>query len=323
MVVAVVVILVTAHHGGHHASTARAKLQWAPPAMKSPQTIGLKSGSDPENLQLSPHRDYVLKIPPGGLHGTVEIDGGHNVTLIGGSITVPSTANQTDNGADNTDTAIYIRDSTGTVHIEGVLIKAEHDVQYDGIDINAPKATVQVENVRVQAVYGSEKTEHADVIQPWGGVRLLEVDHLTADGDYQGLTIDPPAGITETADIRNVDLTVVPPPTALAKITVGGGIMLWLTGTYNCDAPQTRLENVFVSNEGGLVPTARTVWPVSTDTLPCAGVLGKDQMSWPKLPVTGAVKFGKPPHGPFVPAGVAGNGYKTPGYISHSGTAKP
>jgi hypothetical protein len=322
--VALVVILVTAHRSSRHTDSAPGKLLWAPPIMKSPTTIGLKSGSDPEHLRLSPKQDYVLKMPPDGVHGTIEIDGGHNVTLIGGSVIVPSTANQTDNGADNTDTAIYIRHSTGTVHIEGVLIKADHDVQYDGIDINAPKATVQIENVRIEKVYGSASTEHADAIQPWGGVRLLQIDNLTADGDYQGLTINPNLS-SVTANIHNVDLTADPRPTAIASHTVGGGIMLWLTSTSSCSAAaRAHLENVYVNNQSGRVATARTVWPSSNSPLPCAGVLHGDQMSWPKLPsVTGVVNFGTPPDGSFVPDGLAGNSYISPGYVGHPSTVKP
>ena len=236
---------------------------------------------------------------------------------------MPYTANQTDNGADNTDTGIYIRHSTGTVHIEGVLIKADHDVQYDGIDINAPKATVQVENVRIEALYGSKTTEHADAIQPWGGVRALEVDHLTVDGDYQGLTIIPPPGAAETANIRNADLTIDPRPTALAEHTVGGGIMVWLTSTTNCVAPRTRLENVYVYNQSRRIATASAVWPPPTAHLSCAAVVGHGEVSWPRLPVTGVVTFGKPPYGSFVPVGVAGIHYRSPGYLRIPDTVKP
>ena len=72
------------------------------------------------------------------------------------------------------------------MHIEGILIHGETDVMFDGIDINAPEATVQIENVRMTGVWGSDGTEHADAIQTWGGVKDLRVDHLLADGDYQG-----------------------------------------------------------------------------------------------------------------------------------------
>ena len=293
-----------------------AKLLWAPPPMASSKTIVVQSGLDPDRLHLSLRQNYVLRIPAGGVHGTIEIDGGHNVTMIGGTVTVPSAANQTDNGADNTDTAIYIRHSTGTVHIEGVLINADRDVEYDGIDVNAPRATVQVENVKMEALYGSRTTEHADAIQTWGGVKVLDIDNLTADGDYQGLTINPNLGTVGQAYIRNVDLTVDQPPRALASRTVGGGVMLWLTTTTGCDGPKTSLDNVYISNEHTGVATRRTVWPSTTGDPSCAGLLKGNEMSWPGLPVTGFVTFGKPQHGSFVPAGVAGGGYKSPGYIA-------
>jgi hypothetical protein len=286
--------------------------------LTDPRTIVLKSGLDPDYVGLPPDQDAILVVPSGGIHGTVEIDGGHNVVMIGGSITVPSTANQTDNGADDTDTGIYIRHSTGTVHIEGVSITGDPDTQFDGIDINAPDATVQLENIRVTNVWGSNTTEHADVVQTWGGVRALRIDRLSGDGDYQGLTVDPDLGPVGSVDLENVDLTYDPIPPALASITVGGGYMIWLTkGVDTCSAPsQTTLNNVYVYDESGRVPAGNTVWPPSVGTdLPCAGELSGTLATWNSLPVTGHANLTAPPGGPFVPAGVAGDSYHSPGYI--------
>ena len=292
-------------------------MSWAPPALTNPTTITVVSGLDPEHLTLDRQRDYILKLPSGGIHGTLEIDGGHNVVLIGGHITVPASANQADNGRDNTDTAIYVRDSTGTVHIEGVLIDADPNVMFDGIDVNAPQATVDIENVRIDDVYGSYATEHADVIQTWGGARAVRVDHLSADGDYQGLTIAPDLGTVGSADLRNVDLTLDQRPTALAQATVAGGYMIWLTrGTTTCEATPTHLANVYVDDNSDRVAEANTVWPLSTGTLACAARLDAGSVSWPRLPVTGSVTLGARTTGPFVPVGVVGSGYKSPGYAS-------
>lgn len=295
----------------------RALLKWAPPALVNPHTIVLRSGLDPDHLSLSPHQDYILKVPAGGIHGTVEIDGGHNVVMIGGSITVPSTANQTDNGADDTDTGIYIRHSTGTVHIEGVSITGDPDTQFDGIDVNAPLATVQLENIRVANVWGSNTTEHADVVQTWGGIRVLRIDRLTGAGDYQGLTVNPDLGPVGSVDIDNVNLTYEAPPPALAPMTVGGGYMIWLTkGVDTCYAPtQTKLKNVYVYDKSRRVRRSNTVWPPSRGTnLPCAARRDGTVVTWKKLPVRGHVELTAPPAGPFVPAGAAGNSYHSPGY---------
>ena len=295
--------------------TGQRPLRWAPPALSSPQTVSVPSGHDPYVLNLSTTQDYIVKLPSGGLHGTLEINGGHNVVLIGGEIVVPSTANQTDNGADGSDTALYVRHSTGVVHLEGLLLRGETDVQFDGIDVNAPEAVVQVEDVRMTALYGSLTTEHADAIQTWGGAKALDIDDLSADGDYQGLTINPNEGSVASADIENVDLTVDPRPPALAEISVGGGIMLWLTSeTTTCNARPVALSNVYILNNGGLVPSTETFWPSPTSGLACAGHVSGATVTWPALPVSGSVTLGAPPGGPFVPAGLAGRSYVSPGY---------
>jgi hypothetical protein len=292
-------------------------LTWAPPTMTDPTVITVRSGEDPDVLNLSTSQDYILKLPSSGIRGTLEVNGGHNVVLIGGEITVPSSANQTDNGADDTDTAIYIRASTGTVHVEGVLIRAAADTKFDGIDINAPEAVVHVENVRVEDVYGSLTTEHADVIQTWGGAKALDVDDLTANGDYQGLTIDPDLGSLGSADIENVDLTAEAPPTPLAQGTVGGGIMLWLTaGTNSCESSPVTLNDVYISDTNSLIAPASTVWPSPSSGLKCDARVKGSTVSWPGLPVNGSLTLSAPPDGSFVPEGVAGNSYVSPGYAT-------
>lgn len=312
---AVALALVIAFVIAYLAGRSSPLLRWAPPRLVDPATVNVESGLDPDVLNLSTSEDYFLKLPPTGIHGTVEINGGHNVVLIGGSITVPSTANQTDNGADHTDTAIYVHDSTGTVHIEGVVIKADPYVMFDGIDVNAPQAIVQVENVRMEDVYGSYSMEHADVIQTWGGAKDLRVDRLTADGDYQGLQIDPDLGRLGSAEIQNVDLTDDARPSALASETIGGQIMIWLTGgTTTCDSAPVSFSNVYLSNDTDRITSGDTVWPATDSGLSCNSVLQGNQISWPKLPVTGSVTFGTPPNGPYVPLGVAGTKYLSPGY---------
>jgi hypothetical protein len=292
------------------------RLTWAPPTLTDPAVVSVANGRDPDVLNLSLSRDYVVTVPSGGIHGTVEINGGHNVVLIGGEITVPSTANQTDNGADDTDTAIYIRGSTGTVHIEGILIRADPNTEFDGIDVNAPQATVHVENVRMDDVYGSRTTEHADVIQTWGGAKTLDVDNLTANGDYQGLQIAPDLGSVENADLQNVDLKTESPPLALAENTFGGGIMLWLTeGTNTCRSSPVTLDNVYVSDLSDRIVPVNTVWPSTSSQLACDPTVTGNIISWPDLPVNGSVTLGAPPQGSFVPEGRAGNAYTSPGYV--------
>lgn len=302
--------------GRHQSARHQLTLRWPRPAVSSPITMDVGNGST--HLVLSRERDYVLVLPKRGKTGSLWIQGGHNVVLVGGEITIPSTANQTDNGADNTDTAIYIDGATGVVHIEGVLLRAASEVMFDGIDVNAPRATVQIENVRVTGVWGSDRTEHADVIQTWGGVRRLRIDRLSATGDYQGLTIAPDLGPTGGADIEDVDLTLLPPPRALRRASIGGGHMLWLTtGIRTCRTFPVALANVYIEDYRR-IPRSDVVWPQARNTrLRCRGVLRDGHISWPSLPVRGSVTLARPPTGPFVPSGVAGPNYVSTG--SHSG----
>jgi hypothetical protein len=289
-------------------------LDWAPPTLTAPTVVTVPDGKDPAVLRLSTSKDYVVQLPPDGIHGTLEINGGHNVDLVGGEITVPSTANQTDNGADDTDTALYVRAATGTVHIEGLLIKADEDTLFDGIDVNAPEATVQVENMRVEDVYGSLDSEHADVIQTWGGVKQLDVDGLTANGDYQGLQIAPDLGPVGTVNLDHVDMTAEAAPPSLAATASGGGIMLWLTRGRTCESPTVSMRDVYVSNLTHRIASIDTAWPSPGSGSSCALTQIGETLVWPQLPVSGGVTIGPPPGGPFVPEGEAGNSYVSPGY---------
>jgi hypothetical protein len=91
--------------------------------------------------------------------------------------------------------------------------------------------------------------------------------------------------------------------------------MIWLThGTSSCEATPTAFSNVYVSNESDRVPNSETTWPASGGDLPCAGILAAGRVSWPALPVSGSVVLSRPPGGEFVPDGVAGDNYVSPGY---------
>ena len=130
--------------------------------------------------------------------------GGRNVVLIGGHITVPPGAT-----SQAQQRAIYIKDPTGTVHIEGVKIDNSGGSQFDGIAVAAPLATLQLENLRITGISGSLKTLHADIFQPWGGAKEIRIDHLTGTSDYQGLQI-PPDSLTRSAETKLMPLTTRP-----------------------------------------------------------------------------------------------------------------
>lgn len=60
-------------------------LTWKPPTLIHPITISVSNAN--HNLQLDPTKDYILHITAlGGL----QINGGHHVVLIGGTINIPT-----------------------------------------------------------------------------------------------------------------------------------------------------------------------------------------------------------------------------------------
>jgi hypothetical protein len=270
------------------------KLRWAPPALVAPTTVAVGQGD--QTLSLDKTKDYVLNLGAVPHLGQLAIVGGRNVVLKGGAITLPATSTKA--------TALVIKDNVGTVHVEGVAFDgSQHEM--DAIQIVAPSSTVQVENVRATGLLGSFNTNHSDVIQPWGGVAKLRVDHLTADSNYQGIFTRPDQGAIGSVDLQNVDLTF---NNAAAGST--GGYLLWMT--TGCSMAPTTLSNVFITPRAGTnVGTA--VWPATNDSS-CPSKLTGNSVTFPKLPVTGGVIGGAPAAGSFVPAGVAGVAYSSPGY---------
>lgn len=285
-------------------------LRWPGPSFSNAVVLHAKQGKN--HFELSHHKDYVIVIPRPRLVGTLWIEGGHNIDVVGGHITVPASANQLDNGADNTDSDIYEEGATGTVHLEGLLLDAMSNVMFDAIDVNAPRADVQIERVRVNGLYGSDLTEHADAVQTWGGVRKLQIDALSVVGDYQGLTIDPDLGSVGSVDVDNTDLTLTGVPALLRSTSVGGGHMLWLTrGADSCASGRIRLSNVYIDDEiTRKVPAADTVWPARDSALSCRARVRAGRASWPLLPVQGFVTLARAPGGAFVSTSSVGAAYQ-------------
>jgi hypothetical protein len=281
-------------------------LRWAPPLLVEPKTITLGTGYT--HTTLANNRDYVIKLPTTKKVGGTWIDGGHNVVIVGGAVTVPAPAGTTETGAERR--AFYIKGTTGTVHIEGVEIDNPSGTQFDGVAIAAPNATVQLENLRITNLRGGLAAYHSDIVQPWGGVKALRMDHLTGSSDYQGLTLAEDLGPIGSSVISNVNLVALSTPT-----TDKGGHMLWLTkGTQTCQSQPVHLSNVYLQprNDRSL---STSVWPPSSSSLGCPAS-GDALVSWPKLQVVaGGVGAGTPVAGDYVPAGSVGLRYKTPGYL--------
>ena len=123
-------------------------------------------------------------------------------------------------------------------------------------------------------------------MQTWAGPSELRIDGMTGSTNYQGFFLlpqqfgDQPE--PERFDLRNIDITGVE----------GSGYMLWRD---DADWPITT-QDVWVSPQADPDDREAFLWPRD------------DEESWTD------VQVGNPPDGPFVPEGVAGVGYRSPGY---------
>jgi len=304
-----------------------ATLRWAPPVLTNPTTIALNDGYS--KLALNPTKDYILKMPPSVKRGGVSVMGGRNVVIIGGHVQLPAEQraddgrlircddqkNCDDGGCSTSATpptswdyhqycrAFYFAKTTGTVHIEGVLIDGRRTKQ-DAFAINAPAATVQIQNVRVEGLYGDEATWHADVIQPWGGVKALRVDRLTAETAFQGLQIAPdPRG--------NPSIGMI----TLARTNISGSGNWKIMASYGCTFARRLVFMELYVQPGPGRTLGTTIWPRATSDQACrAMVRNGTEAVWPAAAMQGVVRLGPPPGGDFVRAGVAGTTYQSPGY---------
>jgi hypothetical protein len=184
---------------------------------------------------------------------------------------------------------VYLKGQTGTIHIEGLHIGGAELAEAFNLDQRLG-AIVQLQNIRIETVRGLRAGHHADLVQTWAGPAELRIDGLTGSTDYQGFFLLPNQHFTGDAprkfDFRRMNITG----------TDKAGYLLWR---------QTNPAFEFSLSEVWLQPN-----PKRTD---------RDQFLWPK-PSTGDkswenVKIGVPPAGDFVPEGVAGLNYVSPGYV--------
>ncbi|HEX7289578.1 MAG TPA: hypothetical protein VF250_00500 [Conexibacter sp.] len=269
------------------AGASAATLRWPKPTLTNPITVQLGTGYT--HTMLSTTRDYVVKLPSTKKYGGTWLEGGHNIVIVGGSVTIPASVTE---ATTPKRAAIYIKGATGTVHIQGVLIDGAGGAQMDGIDVDAPQATVQLQYDRIVNVRGGQNSWHGDVVQPFGGVKALRIDHLTGSSNFQGLFLNPTLGPIGSATLSNVNLVA----TTTATLD-GGGAMLWTNNDPAvCTKYPVSLSNVWVQPRPGW-SLAGAVWPHQLATYgACPGV-------------TGGVYRGIPSTGSYVPAGSVGLGY--------------
>jgi hypothetical protein len=277
---AVVLVVTLASPGGPRVGSGP-RLAWAPPELHAPQTVRASPGS--RTLRLDPTRDYRVKLPDGRLTGPggLTIVGGRNVVLIGGTIDVALEGAAPSVSARR---GLLLKDQTGTMHVEGLLIRGP-DLS-EGIDLDQRQGgVVQLQNVRVEGVHARDQKgftdNHPDVVQSYAGPAELRIDRLTGDTDYQGLFLNPrefSSRLPRRFDLRHLQIAGGPTSQYL----------LWQAEPF-----PLAIRDVWLRPARGR-SVAQALWP--------------DPTAWR------GVRVGTPPGGDFVPADVPGADYASPGY---------
>jgi hypothetical protein len=274
-------------------------LSWSPPALQDPITI--RVGTTGGVPALERDRDYLIVMPSAPRTEGLVLNGGRNVVLIGGEIAI---GYQGKGPTINARRGLYITNASGVVHVEGLLVHG--DDLSEGIQISAPQAIVQLQNVAVRNVHARDQVgftdNHPDVIQTWGSVGELRVDGFTGETDYQGIFFKadyngPHGGV----HLRRVNMRSMPTTRYQVWMDDRGG-------RY----PSVSFDDVWVEPRPG-GSFEKSIWP-DVDHARHAAVVVDGRASWPTLPVEGSVQEGVPPGGDFVPVERVGLGYVSPGY---------
>ena len=286
------------------ARTAKPPLTWAPPALSNPVSIAVTNANS--RLFLDDARDYRLTITE-PLKKELWIDGGRNVVVIGGQITIDQL------GAENAyqdNTAVKVRfgDPSGTVHLEGLEIDGPYVT--DGIGI-ATARNVQIENVRVERVYDGLKGAHADCVQVQQGVAQLRMDGFTCSTTNQGIFLGDLDGPIRGVDLRHVNMYArggkhlffqVRPlyPVALTDVWLGADACCRPWAPFGFWVYPQKDGRTY---SGQIDPRRRAV--VSRD---------RTMLWFVGSRISGFMRKGTPPTGDFVSSGSAGMAYRSPGY---------
>lgn len=286
-------------------------LKWAPPELENPITIDLPPDYPGWTLKLEIDQDYIIQMPNEPLKTGLSINNGRNIVMIGGEIDIPWMG---DEASISDRRALILSGMTGIVHIEGLLIHGEDLTE--GIQIDAPDAIVQLQNVGIFGVHARDEVEftdnHPDLIQSYGSVGELRVDRFTGSTDYQGFFFSADFnGAHGGIDLSHVNIIGLPTARYL----------IWFSQTeWKGDV---KLEDVWVDvpeeRSGGL---GDAVWPPTHHDFPDRAEIITNAdcicVGWPPemIPhITGFVQQGTPPDGDFVRAENIGTHYISPGYI--------
>jgi len=260
------------------------------------------SGDGPGTITAPAGQDSIV-VWDSPTHRRIRFSGGRDWVIRGGEVNNDKQwANLDDQSG------LQFENATGTAFVEGMYIHGPQGT--DGIRVgNGGSAmTLIVQNSRIVDRLSGPSVYHADVIQPYGGVKALKVDRMTGGGDYQGqMWKQEPGTVFGPSDFRHVNYVAATPEqqAMINFVTTSPTQPVVLSDVYNSPDPAFGGGNF-----------CRSMFP-SASILCGVDALGAKFATWSGLTisVTGRVTQGLPPGGDFVPAGAAGLSYQSPGYL--------
>lgn len=138
---------------------------------------------------LASGQDYILKVDHRIASATdadgLTVTGGNNVVIIGGQVTIPAPSSPTTPER----YSFVFHWQTGTVHVEGVLTDGYPLHCYV---LDSAQAIFQFENDRCQGTdmyLENWANPHSDILTTWKSPPEIRVDKLTAEYDNTGLAL--------------------------------------------------------------------------------------------------------------------------------------
>jgi hypothetical protein len=316
--------------------TLRTRLRVAPPPL-APDAIridleryprycsGEQSRTDFSSPALS-GSDAIIGLPRSRpLTCPLVIIGGRNVVVMGGEIRLPEVVGDLMAGSHPVPARHYgvlLENQSGTAYVEGLELGGP-GLTIPFVLSNGIGGRVVLQHIRVDDMRSCWADEaclaqlHGDCIQTWRGPKVLEVDGFTCRTDYFGLLLRP-WQFTRTPATRPAAFTFSHVDIAPASGPDRTRYMLW-TELDGLPGPwPMRFGDAWVEPNRGRAPaSAQAAFPYIRRRTRAYG------LCWPDpdgpgpaatCPPAPGFNLGRPPGGPFVPAGEAGRGYRSPGY---------
>lgn len=313
-----------------------AKLRWAPPSLVNPITLtipNVPTANSQRDFVLNDATDYVVRLGDYAFGGGIRFRGGRNVVLIGGRITINTNFGSiggTTNVSSRTGLKLWPSGSS-YYHIEGLEVRPDPNVDggsdlHDGIVLQGNNSIltnsasrIVLQNCRVGPtsirIGETDASGHSDFFQNQsenapGFQGQIWMDHVTGLFDYSGIMLTDVCR-TPLLDLHNVNLRKVP----VHPSYQGHHFIYKDADDSNGAGFQVVKLDEFWGDLGGV-----TTWAWAYTFNPGATATGRDASGrmyaeWTGHDISGRAYQGVPPGGDFCPAGVAGLGYVSPGYL--------